>query len=33
MEYKTLSLCSEEAATGPVLSQTRPGDVLKYNTY
>lgn len=33
MENKILSRCSEEATTGPVPNQTRPGDVLKYNTY
>jgi hypothetical protein len=33
MEYKILSRCSEEAASGPVPNQTRPVDILKYNTY
>ena len=33
MDYKILPRCSKEAATGPVLSQTRQGDVLKCNTY
>jgi len=33
MEYKVLSRCYEEAATGSVPSQTRPEYALEYNTY